>query len=505
MKKLKILISQFGNETNSFSIGRTTWETLVPQGWTKGEDVIPQFKGTATYLGGALRAIEEAGAEPLPIDLATRGGNFGAGPLMAKECAEYAMNHITEQIKEHIGEFDGMFFAVHGGGCAEDIPDLEAYSFQRVRDVIGEIPMMSSLDAHANLSEDMVHLSDGLFGIKTVPHVDCEQAGYLAAKSLIAKLRGEAEPKMALRRLPLLIPATNGCTLNYPGKDILDFTERYKKEHHLRDVTFFYGFSAADAPCSSCSVLAVADGYTPDFEADEIAAFVWKHRHDFECESLTPAEAIDRAEHLIKKGYVVINEASDNPGGGTPGDGTHLLREMLKRDGKGYIMGPLTDPEAAEYIHENYKVGDRISIKIGGKVDPVNGEPIQLKDALIVNLSDGKLVSAAPINYGVAMDYGKSVRLRQGNVEMIIVSLRFQTYDDRPFIMTGCDMSQYRIVGLKSMNHFKGYFQHTADAIVTADPPGQCPMNLKLYPYKNVCRPILPLDTEVKYEKKWPI
>ena len=40
-----------------------------------------QFKGTATYIGGALRAIEEEGAEPLPVDLATRGGNFGAGPL----------------------------------------------------------------------------------------------------------------------------------------------------------------------------------------------------------------------------------------------------------------------------------------------------------------------------------------------------------------------------------------------------------------------------------------
>jgi len=496
MNKLRILVTQFGNETNSFSIGRTTWETLVPNGWTNGNDVISQFKGTATYLGGALRAIEEAGCEAVPIDLATRGGNFGAGPLMAKECADYALDHITAQIQERLGTFDGVFFAVHGGGCAEHAPDLEAYSFQRVRDVIGDIPMMSSLDAHANLSDDMVRLSDGLFGIKTVPHIDCEEAGYLAGKNLIRKLRGEAEPKMALRRLPLLIPATNGCTLNYPGKEILEYTEQYKKEHDLLDVTFFFGFSSADAPCSSCSVLVVADGYTPQQEADEIAEFVWAHRHDFECESLMPSEAIDRAEALIKDGYVVINEASDNPGGGTPGDGTHLLREMLRRNGKGYIMGPLTDPEAAEYIHKNHKVGDKISIKIGGKVDPINGEPIQLEDAEILNLSNGKLISAAPINYGAAMDYGKSVRLRQGNVEMIIVSLRFQTYDDRPFIMTGCDMTQYRIVGLKSMNHFKGYFQKTADAIVTADPPGQCPMNLKLYPYQHVMRPILPLDPD---------
>lgn len=97
-------------------------------------------------------------------------------------------------------------------------------------------------------------------------------------------------------------------------------------------------------------------------------------------------------------------------------------------------------------------------------------------------------------NFGAPMDYGKTVRLRQGNVELIAVSDRFQTYDDRPFIMTGCDMSQYKILGLKSMNHFHGYFQSRADAIVTADPPGQCPINLKLYQYKNIEHPILPLE-----------
>jgi len=119
---------------------------------------------------------------------------------------------------------------------------------------------------------------------------------------------------------------------------------------------------------------------------------------------------------------------------------------------------------------------------------------------LVVNLSDKQLISAAPINRGARMNYGKSVRLRQGNVELILISIRFQTFDDRPFIMTGCDMSQYRIVGLKSMNHFKGYFQHTADAIVCCDPPGQCPINLRYHSYRNLLRPILPLDENVEYD-----
>jgi len=497
---LRILICQFGNETNSFALGKTTWETLVPLGWVKKEDVFGQFEGTASYVGGAIRAIREAGAEPVPVDLATKGGNFGAGPTMTMECASYAMDHITEQVKENLSSIDGVFFAVHGGGSTEEEEDLEAYCFRRMREVIGDMPMMSSLDAHANMSHEMVALSDGLFGIKTVPHVDCEAAGYLAAKTLVATVRGEVKPRMALCRLPLLIPATTGFTLSGAGKEILDYTRRYREEHGLLDVTFFFGFSATDAPCSSCSVLAVADGYEPKEEAWEIANYVWQRRECFAGESLSCGEALDRAEKLVREGYVVINEASDNPGGGAPGDGTHLLREMLRRDGKGYVMGPICDPEVAGMIHRDYHVGDRITVSVGGKTDPRCGEPVLLEDALIVNLSDGRLISAAPINRGVAMNYGKSVRLRKGNVEVILVSDRFQTYDDRTFLMTGCDLSQARVLGLKSMNHFKGYFQHTADAIVTADPPGTCPIDLKLYPYQRVCRPILPLDDESQIE-----
>jgi len=499
---MRILICQFGNETNSFSLGKTTWETLVPQGWTKKEDILSLFEGTATYVGGALRAMREEGVEPVPIDLATRGGNFGAGPTMTMECAQYAMDHITQQVKENLSGIDGVFFAVHGAGATEEEPDLEAYCFRRMRDIIGDLPMMSSLDAHANMSHEMLALSDGLFGIKTVPHIDCEDAGFLAAKTLIRTIRGKVHPQMALYQLPLLIPATTGFTLSGAGKEILEHNRQYQKEHSLLDVTFFFGFSATDVPCSSASLLVVADGYAPVKEAEELAAFIWERRHLFAGESLSCAEALDRAEALLKDGYAVVNEASDNPGGGAPGDGTHLLREMLTRNKKGYIMGPITDPAAAAYIHENHRVGDRISIAIGGKTDPRAGESVLLEDALVVNLCDGRLVSAAPINFGAVMDYGKTVRLRQGNVEVIVVSERFQVYDDRPFLMTGCDLSQAKVLGLKSMNHFKGYFQHTADAIVTADPPGVCPIDLKLYPYKNLRRPILPLDDETTV--KWP-
>jgi len=501
---MNILMCQFGNETNTFAKGVTTFEMLVPSGWTKGEDVIAKFGGTSSYLGGALQAIEEEGETALPIDLLTNNGNFGAGPLMSAECATRAMEGICAGIKAQLGNFDGIFFALHGGGACELDQDLESFTLRQIREVVGpDMPIMCSTDLHANFTPEMISLCDGFFPIKEVPHNDCKKAGYKAAKTLIATIRGQLKPRMALRRLPLLVTSSIGSTMSGPAKTVMDHFAAYCEAHNLLDVSFLHGFSSTDRPCSCSSVLVTADGYVPDAEADELAAFVWDMHREFVAESLTAAEAIDKAMSLRKDGYVVVNESSDNPGSGCPGDGTHLLREMLRRNQPRTIMGPVYDPETAAFLHQHH-VGDRVSIVLGGKTETVAGEPLVLDDVEIINLSDGKFVSAAPINFGVAMDYGKSARCRKGNVEFIVVSIRFQVYDDRSFVMTGVDMTQYDLVALKSMNHFRGYFASRADAIVAADTPGLRPANLKLMNYQQVIRPIFPLDDDTTYSGIWP-
>ena len=496
-----IAICQFGNETNTFAPGRLDFSMLVPKGWTKAEAVEAEFGNTNSYLGGAIRAIREAGETPMPLDLLTNNGNFGAGPLMSGDCAKNAVDHICDQLRSRMGRFDGIYFALHGAGCCELDEDLEGYTLRRLREVVGRnMPIFCSLDLHANITEEMVSLADGLFSIKEVPHNDCCEAGYFAAKRLIAYLRGEEKPVMAFRKLPLLVSPVCGSTLSGPGKQVKEYFSQYCREQGLLDCAFVHGFSAADRSCSSASVLVVADGYGPEAHADHLSQYVWTLRQEFvKVDVPDAAGAVEAALSAVKDGYVVINEASDNPGSGGPGDATHLLREFLRRDIPGTIMGPVFDPEAVEEIYR-HRVGERVSICLGGKTMPLAGEPLKIEDAEILNLWDGSFVSAAPINKGVAMSYGKSARLRKGNVEFVVVSVRYQTLDDRPFLMTGADLQNYKIVGLKSMNHFRGYFTSRADAIITADTPGARPANLALYPYQNLKRPIYPLDPDTTYE-----
>jgi len=498
---MTILICQFGTESNTFSSGRLELKDLPGGGWYRADAVIETFGGTRCYIGGALQAMEEEGVSPLPIDLL----KMAAGPLMSGTAAKEAMDHICCQIRSHLGAFDAIYFAMHGGGACELDQDLEGYTLKRLREVVGaEMPIFCSLDLHCNMTEDMVNLADALFVIKQVPHDDMYETGYKAVKTLINTLRGKCRPVMAMRKLPLLITSSIGCTMYGPGKKVKDHFATYCKEHGLMDCTFVHGFSSTDRPCSSASVLVVADGYSPNKEADELAAFIWQMRQEFIAESLSASEAIDKALSLRKDGYVVINESSDNPGSGCPGDGTHLLREFLRQDLPGTIMGPIFDPETAAYLQQ-FRVGDRVSVSVGGKTEPIAGEPLVLENVELLYLGPCKFTSRSPMNAGLVVDYGPTARVRKGNVEFLVVSKLMQVYDDSSYRTTGANLEDYRLVGLKSMNHFRSFFITHADAIVAADTPGLRPANLKLVPYEQILRPIFPLDADTIYNGVWPV
>ena len=236
--------------------------------------------------------------------------------------------------------------------------------------------------------------------------------------------------------------------------------------------------------------------------ADELAQWVWDNRHELDPVCLSAEEAVDEALAELAKegeGYVVINETSDNPGGGTPGDGTHLLREFLRRDLEGAIMGYIHDEEIARKAHAA-GVGEAISGLLGGKTDNIHGEPIALENAKVIALSDGHAVYTSPMYKGLPVYYGKTARLRIGNVEVIVAEkLPQQTFDDRPFMIVGADVEQYRIVGVKSSAHFRAFFQPRAKAIVTADPPGIHTANFNQLTYNNLTHPIYPLDPETTF------
>lgn len=494
---MKILFGMLGHESNTFSSEIGDFKRWAPNGWSVGEDIFTDFSNVPDYPCGMIKAAAEYGVELIPTVAL-----LNAGPKLSKECAEYTVGEIVKVVKARKGEYDGICLALHGAGCAETIDDLEAYTLRMVREVVGpDMPITLSLDLHGNISAEMLELSNGMFGIKHYPHIDQAEAGYLAMKTLIRMLRGETDPKTALVQLPILVPCSVGCSFNQPMKDFTDYVADYAAKHNLIDATLFHGFPYTDVPFVGASVVVVAEKGAKEAAA-EIARHVWDNRERLKVECLVPDEAVERALSELQKpgrGYVVINESSDNPGGGTPGDGTHLLRELLRRDLPRSIFGFIYDAEIALKAHE-VGVGGVVSGFLGGKTDEIHGAPVAIRDAKVCALSDGNAVYVTPMYEGKPVCYGKTARLRIGQVEVIVAErLAQQTFDDRPFLVVGADITQYAVVCIKSTNHFRGFFQPRAKAIVTTDPPGIQTANFSLLDYKKMRRPMYPVDLNTTF------
>lgn len=488
---MRIAICEFGRETNTFATGLVTYSD-IEKAWIPADKILPTFRGSAQYLGGMIRAAEEEQVALVPMS----SMRITASAAITDDALAQVVSMICAELETIKNSIDGICFAMHGAGCSQTEYDMESYTLRALRKVVGdEMPITVSLDLHANLSQEMLRLSTGLFGIKENPHVDCAGGGYTAFKALVATLRGTLQPRMALVQLPMLITPATGSTYSEPMKSAKEYFAQYCAEHNLADTTLFHGFSAADHENSSCSVLVVANGEDPMPHAKVLANYFWNRRAEFIPHTLTPDEAIDKALASVQDGYVIINEISDNPGSGCPGDGTHLLRALLKRDLPGTVFQFITDREVAEQAKQA-GVGAKISIRLGAKTDNMHGTPIELTDVEVLAVSDGRFEMSSPLYSGLWAYLGTTVRLRHSNVEFIVDSFRTQATDDGALRITGSFLEKYKIICLKSANHFRGFFEPRADAIITADPPGLRCSDLTTYPFCRIRRPIYPLDPD---------
>lgn len=247
---MKILYGMFSQETNSFSVERTDLQRLTVEGWFEGEAVTNTFRGTNTYLGGMLDTAESRQAALVPtVAVAT------AGPPLTYACLREVVDKIAQTAEENRRELDGVCLALHGAGCAEGIVSIEAYTLERLRDILGsEIPIMLSLDLHGNISPRLLDLADGIFGIKEYPHVDTYSAGKRSMDALLDRLQGGAPLYQYLVQMPLLIPCLGGCTFQEPLMSIKNYIASYAAEKGLLDATLFHGFPYSDQESTGASL-----------------------------------------------------------------------------------------------------------------------------------------------------------------------------------------------------------------------------------------------------------
>ncbi|MBR2615496.1 MAG: M81 family metallopeptidase [Clostridia bacterium] len=490
---MKVLVGHWGHEANTFAEKPAEYDEYTSRGITFGKESIRAHEGAPSFLGGIIRACREEGIEMVPTCAYT-----AAAPTLSRDCTEQMLESILSVCRAHKGELDGVCIALHGAGVSVLDDDLETFVLKRIREILGnEIPITVPMDLHGNVSQEMADLTSGLFGIRKYPHTDKEETAYRSMKALARVMRGEIHPTTAVCHLPLLIPIAAGQTVNPPFPELEEAFREVIERDGLVDASLFHGFPYADVKDGTASVVVVAESGAEE-AARRLGALVWKKRHQLKAESIDCKKALDLAESAEGEGYVVINEMSDNPGGGCPGDGTHLLREMIRRNLPGSIFGYMVDPKAVEEIFR-YRPGDRMALTLGGRHEAIFGEPLSL-EVEVIALSDGTSYYTSPNLKGLECRLGKCARVRSGNVDIVVGCARNQTFDDRPFAVTGADLKDYRFVGLKSTQHFRAYFAAHAKAIIPCDPPGLNCGNLGVFEYKKIPRPVFPLDEGVVWD-----
>ena len=497
---MRIACGGIQHETNTFSHVPTTLadferDSQCGPEFDFGERLFELYRGTGTIHGGLMEVADESAVELLPL-LNVRAQPSGA---VTAEAFDTLTNLFLERLQA-ILPVDGLALDLHGAMVTAGDPDGEGAFLQRVREVVGpEMPIVTTLDLHANITPRMAELSNVLIGFDTYPHVDMGERGAEALRLLIRMIRGEAHPQQAFRQLPLITLPPKQCTLREPMQGLMAQVHLLESRPEILTATVAMGFPFADIPDAGVTVLVTAEGDQAVAEqaADELAARLWALRDELQPE-LTTIEECMRFTNEEATGLVLFADGSDNPGGGAPCDGTVALRALLDADFQGATVGILYDPETVDAAHAA-GVGTTFEARIGGKTDEAHGETVVV-EAYVRNLSDGRFIHRGQMMQGLVGQLGRTATLVIGGVEVVLSSNRRQTLDAEMLRISGITPEDRRLIVLKSAVHFRAHLGPLAAHIFDADTPGIHRPDFSRFDYQQLRRPIYPLDSQVS----WP-
>jgi microcystin degradation protein MlrC len=471
----RIAVGGFLHETNTFAPTKAAYTDFVHGGgWpamTMGADVLEVMRNINVGLAGFVGEAEEHGWELVPTIFAA-----------ASPCA-----HVTKDAYERIakvivdgiagaGPLDAVYLDLHGAMVGEHFDDGEGEILRRVREVIGnKLPLVVSLDLHANVTPEMAHHADALIAYRTYPHIDMADTGRAAARHLALLLREGQRLEKAFRQLPFLIPISWQCTSDFPAKGIYEKLADMESEA-VPTLSFCPGFPAADF--ADCGPSVFAYGKTKaDAQAavDRIATIVESHERDFDGRIYTPDEGVQLAMQLSNgaRKPVIIADTQDNPGAGGDSDTTGMLRALVRNKATRAAIGAIYDPASAKAAHDA-GVGATVKLSLGGKSGIAGDAPFEAA-FIVENLSDGKFVATGPYFGGRDMDMGPSAALRIGDIRIVLSSHKAQLADQAMFRYVGIEPTEQAILVNKSSVHFRADFEPIAEKLLICAAPGAMP------------------------------
>jgi len=475
------------------------------------EDFQEVFYGEGERLGRALgrpevfafgeRMSELRDWQLLPVLVAIGG----AGGPMDHAFFESCIQRIERELIA-LQPIDGVYLYAHGGGLTTQTDDLDGWYFRRVRQIVGpEVPIVAVLDLHGLITTTMVDAADVLIAYRTNPHLD-QPARSREAAELMNEMFEGMTPQVAWHHVPMMAPAVAlGTGEGQPYGDLIEAGQtRCARDPRIANVSILCGFNPADTAHNGFHVVVTARGSqsAADALATELAERAWRNRGRYEL-NLTPlARAVEIARKVSSQQSAeqwILADVADNPGGGARGNTTLLMRALLEAGVSGVLLGLFYDPALAAEAHQRGEA-TVFPARFNRDETDVFSEALEWQ-ARIVALTDATVTPRRGMLKGRSIRLGPCALLELDGLRVVVSSVRQQITSDDYFSACAADPAAARLFVVKSRGHFRAGFDHLVpdERIVEVDCPGLATPNLQALPWRDVRRPIYPLDLDLEW------
>ncbi len=467
---MRIAVGGFQHETNTFAPLQATFDDfLAPDAWpglVRGADLLDAVRGINLPAAGFIYEATSLGHSIVPLTWCSATPSA----YVTRDAFERIAHMIIEDLRAAL-PIEAVYLDLHGAMVAEHCDDADGELLRRVRNVVGpHVPVLATLDFHANVSPAMVEHASALLAYRTYPHTDMAQSGERAVRLLRDTRRWPLASR--LHSLPFLIPLTSQCTLVPPLSSLMSALAKLD-EPPLRAVNFTPGFPAADV--HECGAAAFVYGeyvHAVDEAAARIRDLALEREAELRLEIYSIDAALARVSKLpvIAGRPVILADTQDNPGGGGTSDTTSLLKALIERRVPRVLAGLMCDPAAALRAREA-GIGAQIDLELGAHSGPVGESPIVSRFE-VEALGDGKFTATGPFYSGARMDLGPMALLRIGDVRIAVSSRKQQAADRAMFRHLRVDPQDFACLALKSSVHFRADFGPLANRVLVVEAPG---------------------------------
>lgn len=488
---MRVGIISLIHESNTFIHTPTTIDLFERDALLTGQAVDDLFQGAHHEVSGFLAGLDEAGLEAVPLFYASTPPS---GRITQDTC-ETLIRIMFEQL-EDAGPLDGMLVAPHGANAGEgnDYRDLDGFWLTRLRETVGpDMPVICTIDPHANLSPRMIAACNATIAYRSNPHLDQKLRGLEAAALMARTLQGEIRPTQAAAFPPVAIGIERQATTAPPCLPMYELADKWLAKEQVLSNSIVLGFPYADVEEMGSAFIAVTDN-NPELAqqvANDMARYLENHQSAFVGEFIAIKEAVDSA--VQGPGPVCLLDMGDNVGGGSAADGTLIAHEIHTRGGPNTFVC-LYDPIAVDQVI-TAGVGSRMTLTMGGRMDDDHGPPLEAS-VRVRSIHDGCFTESEVRHGGAtAFDMGiTAVVVTDTGLTVSLTSYRTVPFSLGMITSLGLNPNDFQIIIAKGVHAPVAAYAPVCDGLIRVDTPGSTAADMRQFSYKYRRKPLYPFE-----------